>query len=99
MDLDQHSLKKFLAVVEELNFNRAAQRLHVSQPALSQAIRRLEVDLGKSLFERDSHGVVLTEFGKTFYVIARTLVTQHDRAVATALRAARGEMSRKRAYC
>jgi DNA-binding transcriptional LysR family regulator len=93
MDLDQHSLKKFMAVVEELNFNRAAQRLHVSQPALSQAVRRLEVDLGKSLFERDSHGVVLTEFGRTFYVIARTLVTQHDKAVAAALQAARGELN------
>jgi len=49
MDLVQHSLKKVLAVVEELNFNRAAERLHVSQPALSQAIRRLESGLGKSL--------------------------------------------------
>ena len=38
MDLEQHALRKFLAVVEELNFNRAAQRLHVSQPALSREL-------------------------------------------------------------
>lgn len=93
MDLEQHALKKFLAVVEELNFNRAAQRLHVSQPALSQAIRRLETVLGKNLFERDSHGVALTDFGKTFRPIARTLVSQHDKAVASALQAARGELN------
>jgi DNA-binding transcriptional LysR family regulator len=92
MDLNRHSLKKFLAVVEELNFNRAAEILHVSQPALSQAIHRLEVDLGKNLFERNSHGVKLTEFGKAFHAIARTLVAQHDRAVASALDAARDEV-------
>lgn len=91
MDLEQHSLKKFLAVAEELNFNRAALRLHVSQPALSQAIRRLEAALGRDLFSRDSHSVALTEFGKAFYTIARTLVAQHDRAVIAALEAARGE--------
>jgi DNA-binding transcriptional LysR family regulator len=91
MDLEQHALKKFLAVVEDLNFNRAAQRLHVSQPALSQAIRRLEVVLGKNLFHRDSRGVALTDFGKTFYGIARTLVSHHEQAVALALEAASGE--------
>ena len=91
MDLEQHALRKFLAVVEELNFNRAARSLHVSQPALSQAIRRLEAVLGKSLFQRDSRGVTLTDFGKTFRAIARTLVSHHDRAVASALRAASGE--------
>jgi DNA-binding transcriptional LysR family regulator len=91
MDLEQHALRKFLAVVEELNFNRAAQRLHVSQPALSQAIQRLEAVLGKNLFQRDSHGVALTDFGKTFRAIARTLVSQHDKAVASALQAARSE--------
>ncbi len=91
MDLEQHALKKFVAVVEELNFNRAAQRLHISQPALSQAIRRLEAVLGKNLFQRDSRGVALTDFGKTFYAIARTLVSHHEQAVALALEAARGE--------
>ena len=90
MDLELHSLKKFLAVAEELNFHRAAERLHVSQPALSQAIRRLEAHLGKDLFERQSHGVLLTDFGRTFYVIAHALVTQHDKAVAAALEAAHG---------
>jgi DNA-binding transcriptional LysR family regulator len=90
MDLEQHSLRKFLAVLEDLNFSRAAHRLHVSQPALSQAIRRLEADLGKNLFERDSRSVTLTDFGRVFCVVARTLVAQHDRAVATALEAARG---------
>lgn len=90
MDLDQHSLRKFLAVSEDLNFSHAARRLHISQPALSQAIRRLEADLGKNLFERDSRSVMLTDFGRIFCVVARTLVAQHDRAVATALEAARG---------
>jgi DNA-binding transcriptional LysR family regulator len=90
MDLEQHSLRKFLAVAEDLNFSHAAYRLHISQPALSQAIRRLEADLGKNLFERDSRSVMLTDFGRIFCVVARTLVAQHDRAVATALEAARG---------
>ena len=47
--------------------------------------------LGKNLFQRDSHGVTLTDFGNTFRAIARTLVSQHDKAVASALQAARGE--------
>ena len=78
MDLEQHALKKFLAVVEELNFNRAAQRLHVSQPALSQAIRRLETALGKNLFRRNSYGVTLTDFDEIFRDIAPTFGSRGD---------------------
>ena len=62
-DLDLRKLRYFVAVAEELNFGRAAERLHVGQPALSRQIRALESDLGIALFERDSHGTTLTDAG------------------------------------
>src|SRR5258708_34777808 len=91
MDLDQDLLRKFLAVAEDLNFSRAADRLHISRPAVSQAIRKLEEDLGSQLFERDHRGVSLTSFGRTFVDVAHTLVGQHNEAVAAARRAAQSE--------
>lgn len=64
MDLDLRRLRYFLAVAEELSFTRAAQRLHVAQPALSRQIRALEKQLNVELFVRDSTGTSLTVAGQ-----------------------------------
>lgn len=100
MDLDQDLLRKFLAVAEELNFSRAADRLHISQPAVSASIRRLETSLGSSLFQRDHRGVSLSDFGRKFVDIAQTLVAQHREALHASQMAAQGGGWRLRVgYC
>src|SRR3954466_15576361 len=64
MDLDLRKVRYFVAVADRLHFGRAADELHIAQPALSRQIRALENDLGASLFTRDSHGVALTDAGR-----------------------------------
>ncbi|MCA5894981.1 LysR family transcriptional regulator [Isoptericola sp. NEAU-Y5] len=64
MDLDLRKLRYFVAVADRLHFGRAAEELHIAQPVLSRQIRALEHDLGTSLFNRDSHGVTLTDAGR-----------------------------------
>jgi|CZKG01.1.fsa_nt_gi DNA-binding transcriptional LysR family regulator len=74
----------FVTVAQEGQITRAARRLHLAQPALSQAIAQLEADLGLELFERHARGVTLTPAGETFIVKAQAATSAWEEAVATA---------------
>ena len=92
--MELRHLRYFTAVAEELNFRRAADRLHVAQPALSAQIRQLEAELGARLFDRDRHHVALTAAGKVFLEHGRHVLRAAGEAVRAAGRAARGETGR-----
>jgi DNA-binding transcriptional LysR family regulator len=89
-------LRYFIAVAEELNFSRAAQRMHMAQPPLSAAIRQLERDLGVDLFVRTTREVKLTDAGHAFLAGARRTLADAERAAADAKRAAAGEIGQLR---
>jgi len=80
-----------MAVVEDLHFGRAAQRLSMTQPPLSRQIRLLEHELGVKLFERSSRSVQLTSAGRIFLPEARQMLQLAVGATVTAKRVARGE--------
>jgi DNA-binding transcriptional LysR family regulator len=73
-DLDLRKLRYFLAVAEELNFARAAERLHIVQPVLSRQIAALERELGVTLFERSKRGTRLTDAGMSLVGEARAIL-------------------------
>jgi DNA-binding transcriptional LysR family regulator len=75
-DLDMRKLRYFVAVAEELNYGRAAERLHIAQPVLSRQIRAFESDLGVQLLARDSRGTRLTAAGKQLLKDARFLLAE-----------------------
>jgi DNA-binding transcriptional LysR family regulator len=81
MDVHLRDLRYFVGVAEELSFTRAAERLMVSQPALSKQIRQLESMLGAPLFHRDRRRVSLTAAGSALLAVARQLVDDWDGAV------------------
>lgn len=88
--MELRHLRYFVAVASDLHFGRAAERLFISQPALSQQIRRLEGELGLKLLERTSHGVRLTPEGTAFLPEATVIVQQVDHATAVARALAEG---------
>jgi DNA-binding transcriptional LysR family regulator len=94
--LELRHLRYFIAVAEELNFSRAAERLHMAQPPLSVAIRQLEQELGTDLFVRTTREVQLTDAGQAFLHGARRTLTELEHAEADARRTAAGELGRLR---
>lgn len=91
-DLELRHLRYFVAVAEELHFGRAAERLHLSQPPLSQQIRKLEEILGYSLFVRTSRSVSLTNAGDAFLERARRTLRNVQRDMDETRSIGRGEV-------
>ena len=87
-------LRYFVAVAEERHFGRAAERLHIAQPPLSQQIRRLEAELGVTLLHRTTRSVEVAPAGKVLLVRAREILAAVDGATEDTRRAARGEFGR-----
>jgi DNA-binding transcriptional LysR family regulator len=89
--LKLHQLRYFVAVADELHFRRAAERLHMSQPPLSDAIRELESVVGVTLLERSRQRVALTPAGEAFLADARRVLADVARAVESARRIGSGQ--------
>ena len=89
--MDFRQLRHFLVVAEELHFGRAARRLGIAQPPLSQSIKRLEADLGVELFNRSSRRVELSAAGHALLPDVRSALAQLEAGARQAHRAARGE--------
>ena len=89
-DLELRHLRLFVVLAEELHFGRAAQRLHMTQPPLSKAIKHLEEDLGLRLFERDSKHVEFTPLGHVMLAKAKETLLHAHNTVAFAQAVAAG---------
>jgi len=92
--MELRQLRYFVTLAGELHFGRAAKRLALTQPPLTQAIQKLERELGVRLFERTQRRVALTHAGKAFLDEARHTLARADGAVERARRASRGEVGR-----
>ncbi len=77
--MDTRQIRQFLAVADTLSFRKGAERLHMAQPPLSMAIRRMEASLGAPLFVRGRNGVRLTDFGKALVDDARRVAHDAER--------------------
>lgn len=94
--MELRHLRYFRAVAEDRHMTRAAERLGIAQPALSQQIRSLEEELGVPLFDRIGRGLVLNEAGRLFLEEARAVLDRVEKAASTARQAARGDVGRLR---
>jgi DNA-binding transcriptional LysR family regulator len=92
MVMELRHIRYFLAVAEEMNFTRAAKKVGIGQPPLSQQIGDLEEELGAPLFRRVPRGVELTDSGKVFLPEAQAILAQAEHAKKIAQRGARGEL-------
>jgi LysR family hca operon transcriptional activator len=90
VDVELRHLRYFVAVADELNFTRAAIRLHTSQPSLSQQIRQLEAQVGVALLSRSRHHVALTDAGRVFLRETKDILGRIDHAGRLAKQAATG---------
>ena len=94
--MELRHLRYFIAVAEELHFRRAAERLHVAQPAVSEQIRKLEAELGVTLLNRTQRSVALTASGAVLLEEARRVLRQADVAARAARSAREQELGRLR---
>lgn len=92
--MDLRQLRYFIAVAEEQNIGRAANRLHISQPPLTRQIQQLEEDLGVQLFIRTPRGMELTQAGELFLEEARNIRSLVERATERTQRAGQGKLGR-----
>lgn len=92
--MELRQLKYFLAVAEELHFGRAARKVHIAQPPLSQQIKALEEELGAKLFIRNSRNVELTAEGRFFQEEALAIIEKINHAADTVGRMSKGEKGR-----
>ena len=92
IELELRHLRYFIAVAEELHFSRAAKRLHMAQPPLSQQIRKLELYIGHPLFTRSSRTVALTQAGEALLERSRYLLRRLEDDLETVRRVGRGEI-------
>jgi DNA-binding transcriptional LysR family regulator len=90
--MELRHLRYVVTLAEELHFGRAAARLHISQPPLSQQIRQLEEEIGVKLFQRTNRQVRLTEAGEAFVPEARAILAHSESAAKIAIRASKGEI-------
>lgn len=88
--MELRHLRYFIAVAEELSFRRAAENLHVSQPALSTQVRQLEEEIGAKLLDRDTHQVSLTAAGQDFLEKTRQILRDCEDAALSAHRIGQG---------
>jgi DNA-binding transcriptional LysR family regulator len=93
---DHRALRQFVTVAEELHFSRAAARLHMTQPPLTQAIKRLEAEFGTALFVRTQRSVRLSAAGAVLLPVTRRLLQQLDELPRLAREAAQGSTGRLR---
>jgi DNA-binding transcriptional LysR family regulator len=91
--MELRHLRYFAAVAEDLNFTRAAHKLHLAQPSLTRQIRNLEEELGVRLLDRAKNQVILTEEGKRFLVDAQRLIALSVESITAIQRFSRGESS------